>query len=785
MPQVPTRSGPQQQLAGGGLPQFSAPGMAAPDARLPQATINTSLLSTPQFAPAQLRPAYADPGNLRPIELARGNGDQLQAAGRALGGASDMLARYAQTVQIQTNAAVVDDALNEARNISSRLTFGQKDEKAGTVVGGYRNAKGYDAIKRASGKPLDQEVGEEFDRQVADMASDRLANDAQRRAFQLQANDIGAQLRQGATVHQAEQFNTYFSGVYTAQVENQTQAFAALNPGDLEGQKRAVAQIEEAVSTLAVHNGASAQELDVGMRAARSKAILGLVEATVAEKKYTTAQALLNEWGPKIDANTAAKIKAGLDGRVAVQVGEHIANDLWQDWAAPSYQAGDADRGFNVVLATEGRGRVRHVDEKGKLIVSPRGAYGVAQLMPDTAAEMARKLKRPELVELSKQPTQEGEAANRILGKAYFDSLVERFSGDMPKAIAAYNAGPGWLVGGKDSKGNKIEGALKQSAATGRDWREFLPKETQDYVAFAMRSYGSGEGVPKRPSRLDLMDRIRQRTDDPDVIRAAESRLNARFSAAEADEREGHEQAYAEGLRVVRETGGNLNALSPELKARIKPDQFTQLQSYAKNMQDGDYVSTDPAAYYTAMSAAMTPGTTVNQLEAFRPHLSPGDFKAIQGVYMDRAAPQPGKGPDSLDVSTLDSILETRLQYLGVNTKPGKKDTEDAARLGAIQQFVHQYVLDYQKNSGAKITDYQAMSDVVNLLFTRNQGFRNTVLGVTTSRGSQNVMTSRARDIPADTRNRITTQLEKALGRKPSEAEVLGGYFRSQFYSGG
>ncbi|MGZ6019939.1 MAG: lytic transglycosylase domain-containing protein [Phenylobacterium sp.] len=61
--------------------------------------------------------------------------------------------------------------------------------------------------------------------------------------------------------------------------------------------------------------------------------------------------------------------------------------------------------------------------------VSPKGALGVMQLMPDTARRL-------------------GVDANDVRanidgGVAYLSHMLQLFEGDLPRALAAYNAGPG------------------------------------------------------------------------------------------------------------------------------------------------------------------------------------------------------------------------------------------------------------------------------------------------------------------------------------------------------
>lgn len=118
---------------------------------------------------------------------------------------------------------------------------------------------------------------------------------------------------------------------------------------------------------------------------------------------------------------------------------------------------------------------------------SPANALGVMQLLPSTAAEIARDNRM-------KDYTTEGlldPEVNIKLGTIYLSRLMKNFGGNMPLAVAAYNAGPTrlrrWLGARKDL--SPLESANSSSAEV-EVWIDELPwEETSHYVKSILRNW--------------------------------------------------------------------------------------------------------------------------------------------------------------------------------------------------------------------------------------------------------------------------------------------------------
>ena len=153
--------------------------------------------------------------------------------------------------------------------------------------------------------------------------------------------------------------------------------------------------------------------------------------------------------------------RAGRDGIVQLDTG-------WPEAATIP-----AETGLDAPL---GLGIIRQESSFDSTTTSPVGARGLMQLMPATAAAVARQLHTTAPVaSLTTDP-----ALNLRLGSTYLRGLLDQFGGVVPFAVAGYNAGPGrvseWINVNGDPRGSA-------SGIDMIDWIELIPfGETRNYV---------------------------------------------------------------------------------------------------------------------------------------------------------------------------------------------------------------------------------------------------------------------------------------------------------------
>ena len=288
---------------------------------------------------------------------------------------------------------------------------------------------------------------------------------------------------------------------------------------------------------------------------------------------------------------------------VRQQLGNEIGRSL-----ATQGDGGDAAL-TNLIIQAESSG--------DPTAVSPKGARGLMQLMPDTAKEMAAELGIPYSEErLTADPNY-----NMALGNAYLNKMVGRYGGDKTLAIAAYNAGPGSV-----DKWLKKYGDPRTGEITTEEFIAKIPfKETREYT----QKITGQMGAPASPDRryADGMKWLNENVQDAKTRKYAQDTLDDWKKASDLESK----ATYEEAAKVVLDQG--FNAVPPAMINSIPADEQAKLMRLDDMRRKGLEPETDDKKLqeFITMPTAQLAALSIDR--DIRPYLNGTDFKRVLSAY--------------------------------------------------------------------------------------------------------------------------------------------------------
>lgn len=685
-------------------------------------------------------------------------GQQAQQMGRAMMAGGQQIGQIALDMQQQANQLRVDDALNKAKEAALRLTY---DKDAG-----FTNLKGINALERPDGKPLADEYGDLLKRNIDDIAG-TLGNDAQRQAFALHANGILNAMRGSALQHEAQEFKTYALSTSEG-IQSTALREIGLNWNNPDAVNSAVERIRAETYRQAQLLGKSAEWQDAQARKLTSNAHRVALMTALEQNDPTYADAYLKKYSGQMDADDILAVRGHITKEMDAKVGFTAASEV-MGRVQPRIQVGEAERAFNVALSTESGGRQFGPD--GQPLTSPKGAIGIAQVMPDTAPEAAKLAG----VEWDENRYRNDPAYNKALGMAYFQKQLQDNGGDLAKAYAAYNAGPGRLQEAIKKAEKSVALNKNDPTVPVRTWLDFVPQETRDYVAKNLKAYDAGQGQPARPTFQEIDDQLRadpRLASSPERYKVAREEAERQFNEQTKAVKQREEEAVATAMRGIIENGGQFSGLPVSVRAAVPPKEVDNLISFAQKIAKGD----DSTSLWLYNKLTGNPDVLArmsdNEFFALRRELSEADFKHFSNERAKlTGAVQGTNGPGDLNSQAIKLTLDERLRMLQIDPTPKDDGSAEAARIGGIRRFVDQYFMAAQREAGKKFTDAE-VSQHIDALFAKNATFRGWF-----SNSSGPMLTMKAGDIDGATRDGIKAAFKRQGIDTPTDAQILNAYW--------
>lgn len=349
--------------------------------------------------------------------------------------------------------------------------------------------------------------------------------------------------------------------------------------------------------------------------------------------------------------------------RVTKLLGNSVRQQLGSQIGEAAYNAGTVGvNGItNLIVQAESSG--------DPTAVSPKGAKGLMQLMPDTAEEMAKELGVPYSEErLTADPNY-----NMALGNAYLNKMLGKYGGNSTLAVAAYNAGPGSV-----DKWIKENGDPRTGDVSNQDWINAIPfKETRDYTGKIVSQLAPSTATSKLAAASSAANNIK----DPQTRKYAMDRIDDLNKADQLKDKANYEQA----ANIALDQG--YNAIPPQVMATMGADERVKLQKLDEHRRKGTEPITDESKLREFLSM---PGPQFGELSLnrdIRPYLNNADFKTVQNSW-EKAVQ--GDYSDQRATKAENDQLTTVMQQAGILTGTSLKAT-DPKNLAKQEKFRASY----------------------------------------------------------------------------------------------
>lgn len=614
-----------------------------------------------QFQPVQAqaaRPAI-DPGA------------QLQASGQAMSRAGGAIIDLQLKALEQANALRVDDAVNRMLEEEMRLAY---DPEAGLMA-----QKGLAAFERPSGKTLADEYSESYGASIEKIAAG-LGNDHQRRLFSQRAQQRMLAFRESAMRHETAEYKTYQMSVREGTIATRMNLIGRdwANPAAMEEHAQS---IRAAAFDAAQMQGKSAAWAESQANRALSGAYKTAITAALVSGDPLGASAMLERLAPQMEADDMLPLQQAITREVDMAVGIEVGQEYGSE-AAVAVAPTDFSRLMRALAGQESGDR--HFRPDGSLVTSAAGAIGRFQIMEGTgpeAAKLAGLKWDPELFHRKRtgDPVKDKEAEdyNRALGEAYFREQLRVNGGDVAKALAAYNGGPG-----------RLKEAVAKAKAEGDEggWLKHMPPETRDYVPSVLARYGKSASSGAAPA--DIYERIKS---DPRVagnparMKAALAQADEMQKRASAAMKEAQEKVLSDVYHALYETGGRLDLVPPEVRMAIPGDKLPGVEAFADRMRKRE-ATHDPKAWATILSlpkAELAKLSPLDFYERFAPVLDAAHMEKGYALLKDA---QGEVGADAKHLEIISTADRVKRAAIDAKIIPISGDASDE-QLAALAQF--------------------------------------------------------------------------------------------------
>lgn len=509
---------------------------------------------------------------------------------------------------------------------------------------------------RKGGNALDitNQTLPEFDKQVERLGSS-LTNERQKARWQQitanQRNSLNSELNR----YEYGERQSYYDETDKASINS-----AALGATSYYQDPGQVAYYQNKGARVIVANGQRKglppEAIEQNVQAFNSNLAVGVIDRMVsddplkAQQYYATAAAAMLP-------DDRVKVEKVLGTAIRQQVGSQMARSLYSTGTP-----GDGSLSALIIQAESGG---------DPSAVSPKGARGLMQLMPETAKEMAGELG----MEYSEERLTADPQYNMALGNAYINKMLGRYEGNQALALAAYNAGPGSVDKWLKEYGDPRKGEISE-----QEFIEKIPfKETREYTS---KIVGQVSQTPSGArTYADAVKWVNSNVDDQDLKKFTLDSLDDLKKADDLDAKATFEEAAA----IVLDSG--FNTVPAQVLANIPATEQAKLIRLDDLRRKGQEPETDDAKLqeFITMPTAQLAELSIDR--DIRPYLNKTDFNRVLSAYQSA---QKGDGTTQAAQAAEYKSVQTVMASAGI-LLGNSKDAQSPANLQKRKQFENSY----------------------------------------------------------------------------------------------
>lgn len=524
------------------------------------------------------------------------------------------------------------------------------DWKLGTM---FNPENGVYSRKGGNALDITNQTLPEFDKQVERLGSS-LTNDRQKARWQAitagQRNSLNSELNR----YEYGERQSYYDETDKASINS-----AALGATSYYQDPGQVAYYQNKGARVIVANGQRKglppEAIEQNVQAFNSNLAVGVIDRMVSDDPLKAQQYY---------ATAAAAMLP--DDRVKVEkvLGTAIRQQIGSDTAAKLHAGLPLSMKDYVPLVVQ-------VETGGVSgLVSPSGALGLMQVMPETGKEMAAKLG----LEYDEERLRYDDNYNMAIGTAYLEEVGEKYSGSPALALAAYNGGMGNVDKWLEKYGDPRKGEISE-----QEFIEKIPfKETREYVGKVAAL------IPEPSAARTYADNVKWINDnykDPELRKFALDSLDDLKKADDLDAK----ATFEEAAGIVLSTG--FNTVPPQVLANIPATEQAKLIRLDDLRRKGQEPETDDAKLqeFITMPTAQLAELSIDR--DIRPYLNKTDFNRVLSAYQ---AAQKGDGTTQAAQAAEYKSVQTVMASAGILLGTSK-DAQSPANLQKRKQFENSY----------------------------------------------------------------------------------------------